>query len=644
MPFIVHDVLRSPGQPLDAEARAFMEPRFGHDFGNVRVHTDAKAAESAWAVDAHAYTVGPDIVFGARKYTPNNISGRLLLAHELAHVTQQSAARASLSGRIDSPTDSFETEAEETAKAVVTGQPIHLASPRKQIAIQRSALSDDIQLAWLKRPDEVFKLLRQLPVSTRLEARLDADLQQWMSIYLVSDDYWRAWKIIEEGPEDNWSIVDREELSLRSNIGLQASGETEQKKPPTQTSGAPVKKAGDPVDDDVPKMKAHLAKDNVEEGKPLAEPRGTTFVLHDTSGSSSTKALEQHVKQGHGLLGKGVAAWIPRDEGPIIARPDFYESQRPSTTEWEKATNVFEKPEDKRLKMGEAKQEVWMKRRDALLRQVWNATSKDVRDSAMEAALTGLSPQELGDEKKGDDEKYRKTRAKEFKAPIENQMKTGSREKIWTAGAWTVEEICNRQRVAEPPTEEQVAKSSTELKQEQDVKTGCASLLLFFAERKKRVSNIVSVEIIQPGVMRVEDKQSTENEKAKVENREPKKVSVSPNTCRPENLDIIPLKDPPYSDQQYRSVRTLYIRAALIAGKFPTVTTHYAVDAFIDGHCDPRCFNLTSLYRLIAETLGHAKESAYGIKPIYGIKADDADANVWWDKTKHNICKTSPPK
>src|SRR5438270_176191 len=63
VPSIVHDVLGSPGQMLDASARAFMEPRFGHDFSQVRVHTDEKAAESARAVNALAYTVGRNVVF-----------------------------------------------------------------------------------------------------------------------------------------------------------------------------------------------------------------------------------------------------------------------------------------------------------------------------------------------------------------------------------------------------------------------------------------------------------------------------------------------------------------------------------------------------------------------------------------------------
>ncbi len=91
-PPIVHDVVRSPGQPLDRATRASLEPRFGHDFSRVRIHADAKAAESARAVAAHAYTVGGDIVFGAGRYAPGMESGRRLLAHELAHTIQQEAA------------------------------------------------------------------------------------------------------------------------------------------------------------------------------------------------------------------------------------------------------------------------------------------------------------------------------------------------------------------------------------------------------------------------------------------------------------------------------------------------------------------------------------------------------------------------
>ena len=88
-PPIVHDVLRSTGQPLDAATRAFMEPRFGHDFSKVRVHADARAAEAASSIDARAFTSNRSVVFGGGAYAPQTESGRRLLAHELTHVVQQ---------------------------------------------------------------------------------------------------------------------------------------------------------------------------------------------------------------------------------------------------------------------------------------------------------------------------------------------------------------------------------------------------------------------------------------------------------------------------------------------------------------------------------------------------------------------------
>ncbi len=88
-PASVHEVLRSPGQPLDAATRGFMEPRFGQDFSGVRVHSDAAAAQSARDVNAHAYTMGHNIVFDAARFAPGTHDGQRLIAHELTHVVQQ---------------------------------------------------------------------------------------------------------------------------------------------------------------------------------------------------------------------------------------------------------------------------------------------------------------------------------------------------------------------------------------------------------------------------------------------------------------------------------------------------------------------------------------------------------------------------
>ena len=92
MPPLVQDVVRSPGQPLDTPTREFMESRFGRRFGGVRVHADARADAAAQHVGALAFTLGHDVVFRAGRYAPHSADGRRLLAHELTHVLQQSAA------------------------------------------------------------------------------------------------------------------------------------------------------------------------------------------------------------------------------------------------------------------------------------------------------------------------------------------------------------------------------------------------------------------------------------------------------------------------------------------------------------------------------------------------------------------------
>lgn len=121
VPPIVHDALQSLGRPLDMDTRAFFEPRFNHDFGHVRVHTDPKAVASAQAVRALAYTVGRDVVFGGGQFSPRTSAGLGLIAHELAHVVQQTSGPAQVSRglAIDSRTDTHEREADRISDAIV---------------------------------------------------------------------------------------------------------------------------------------------------------------------------------------------------------------------------------------------------------------------------------------------------------------------------------------------------------------------------------------------------------------------------------------------------------------------------------------------------------------------------------------------
>ena len=142
VPPIVHDVLRSPGQPLDRATRAFMEPRFGQDFGGVRIHTGAKAHEAASSIDARAFTSNGSIAFGAGEYAPQTQSGRRLLAHELTHVVQQRPGAVQPKLGIGDATDRYEQEADRVAEAVVqtsqNGMPV-AAAPAHEIRRQTAA-------------------------------------------------------------------------------------------------------------------------------------------------------------------------------------------------------------------------------------------------------------------------------------------------------------------------------------------------------------------------------------------------------------------------------------------------------------------------------------------------------------------------
>lgn len=127
--------LHSSGQPLDPQLRSLMETRFEHDFSQVRIHTDTQAAESAHEMQARAYALKNEIVFGAGQYQPQTPEGQFLLAHELTHVVQQQSATGPAQlGSKDSP---GEAEANLVARAVVANQKIPKNIARTEAFVAR---------------------------------------------------------------------------------------------------------------------------------------------------------------------------------------------------------------------------------------------------------------------------------------------------------------------------------------------------------------------------------------------------------------------------------------------------------------------------------------------------------------------------
>jgi len=133
-PPVVHDVLRSSGRGLEPAVRSEMEARLGHDFSRVRVHADTRAADSARAVAARAYTVGSDLVFARGAYAPSSDDGRRLLAHELTHVVQQHGAGP---GGSDLAVEPASTQHEQEAEHVASGHSLGRISTSAR-AVQRA--------------------------------------------------------------------------------------------------------------------------------------------------------------------------------------------------------------------------------------------------------------------------------------------------------------------------------------------------------------------------------------------------------------------------------------------------------------------------------------------------------------------------
>jgi hypothetical protein len=343
--------------------------------------------------------------------------------------------------------------------------------------------------------------------------------------------------------------------------------------PPSDRSGKNLT----PVERD--KISAYLRSRKIDIATPINIQTDTRFILHDTSVVLPPSALDRERQIGRGPLGLGVNIYLPRDNAAVLARPNFYEPRRPTTTEFEKASDILVKAD-----------------REQLLRRVWQATNSNTRRQALDTALAnlGLSSSEITKEQREASEKL-----------------SAASGRIFTTATWSIEAICNRYNSGDRSL-------LTNPSQEDSLRSACKTLTNYFSVRNSRVKSSVATEIIQVGARSTQGNQ---------------------NTCNASNSNIATLPNPPYSDNQYSNSLGLYLRAALAAGKFPQMTTHFALDTFDpEAHCDPRCLNLNQLYDAIAGVMGHTQGSSYGIKPSYGNRL--GTNNIWWSD---RICHGSAP-
>ena len=273
VPPIVHHVLRQPGHQLDRSTRDFLEPRFGRDLANIRVHTDSAAGDSARAVNARAWTVGKDIAFAPGQYAPETHAGRLLLAHELTHSIQQGA----------SPPQQQHGQGARFGRAQMMLQR-QVADPRKL------QIETTVELKHIRKSEW---LLEEVPGGGSSITELywvdfevdDAGVMS-ASVRTVSpdrayrsgtlkfgDEFRKALKLFDESGvevkafEGDWSYMTKDEISenLKAFREGMAEGLTREQAAAKTPTGKVVKRSGFEVTsvENVPESQPHLVEEGV---------------------------------------------------------------------------------------------------------------------------------------------------------------------------------------------------------------------------------------------------------------------------------------------------------------------------------------------------------------------------------------------
>ncbi len=190
VPADLEEVLNSPGKPLDGTIRAFMESRFGYDFGHVRVHADAQAGASAQALNARAYTVGCHVVFGTGQFSPDTTDGKKLIAHELAHTIQQSRGQTPARSTMNPETateDSYEREARTAAQDIFNDTSVDVGYRIGAATIQR------LPQAVVAAAAVMGRYAARCIVSALIGALIDLGFQAVM--HGIRQRTWRVWEM-----------------------------------------------------------------------------------------------------------------------------------------------------------------------------------------------------------------------------------------------------------------------------------------------------------------------------------------------------------------------------------------------------------------------------------------------------------------
>jgi hypothetical protein len=302
------------------------------------------------------------------------------------------------------------------------------------------------------------------------------------------------------------------------------------------------------------RLESFLRSKNISTTSPFSPPGNPRFILHDTAVILPPARLERERFEGRGPLGLGVSIYAPRGSNAIVARPNFYELRRPTTTEFEKASDVLNQS-----------------RREDLFRRIWRSASADGRRQGLDRALSNLSlrSDEIAKEQK----------------KASDQLSGSS--KIFTTGTWTAETICNIYEGGN----RSIAASS-------DLGAACGAAKNYFNTRNQRVKSSVPIEILQVG--------------AKSDRGNQNSCTGSNGNLIP--FSNPPYTQVQYDNVVMQYLRATFLAGKFPE----TTTHFALDYGLPDGHCDPRCFNVNKMYRSVSTVMGHPQGSKYGINPSYG--------------------------
>lgn len=331
-------------------------------------------------------------------------------------------------------------------------------------------------------------------------------------------------------------------------------------------------------------------------------------IVHDTSGELSRDNLVERQKQYRGPYGNGIAVYILRSGEPIITRSQFFTRYRPTATAYEKGLDLL--PE---------------KERNLEARRVWKTINSATRSASLQTIAATLHQQyNINSSALVKRASYWLNSASEnaYQALAQRGVAIDGGK---TTALWAIANVCEV-ALGDANAAKPLAQS---LNTVPTLQSACQRLDPLLRANRDRVSASVNIELIQ----RQGSECFTTDSAVRYYNS-----FVQQDYLRIRSNQVVPLQTserPAYTDQQYETLARLYLKTALLTGRFPAVVTHYALDQAqgqkIGDHCDPRGLNLMRLYRLISQALNHSPATLYGLRPQYGVNPDQGD-NVWWSE------------